>query len=394
MRTITYNLRPGQEHSDAYYQHINRFASQVYQFTEDQLGHLITGITSFTISHKPETLRSRAEYAVELLTLGMTWDRYLGASQQTPAYITELLKHLYRLRNENAALKPRVDDLRGTLNAEYMIPFIGIKAANKEPNAVNFDRLMNWLAATGEFKDEVKRMRIWFQFFTSNTEYYTIADLERIAFVFNWFRTTSKQELGIYTTGLGTFLQTDYKSYGNREDVIFCGKEEVEYHLNMVGSEIMNRGFAASYHATTRKTLLVPGCLRPANGENCQSNQKGTDISCTHCNPECRIHHLNMLGKQHGFNVFIVPHSSTFTQWLKRWENSTETGLIAVACLLNLVPGGYEMRELNIPAQCLLLDFCGCRKHWDAEGIPTEINENRLLELVYSKSQVFSEKHA
>ncbi len=44
-------------------------------------------------------------------------------------------------------------------------------------------------------------------------------------------------------------------------------------------------------------------------------------------------------------------------------------GPAAVACLLNLVQGGYEMRELNIPAQCVLLTFCGYQKHWDKDGM-------------------------
>jgi hypothetical protein len=30
----------------------------------------------------------------------------------------------------------------------------------------------------------------------------------------------------------------------------------------------------------------------------------------------------------------------------------------------------------------VLLDFCGCKKHWDKDGIETEINEERLLELI------------
>ncbi len=40
------------------------------------------------------------------------------------------------------------------------------------------------------------------------------------------------------------------------------------------------------------------------------------------------------------------------------------------------------MRELNIPSQCVPLDFCGCKKHWHNEGIPTKLNLSRLLQII------------
>ncbi|MDF1550419.1 MAG: DUF116 domain-containing protein, partial [Bacteroidales bacterium] len=139
---------------------------------------------------------------------------------------------------------------------------------------------------------------------------------------------------------------------------------------------------ATDYQKTKNKVLLVPGCMRINNGKVCKAKQDGFDITCTSCNKNCKIYELTNLGNKNKFSVNIVPHSSSFTKWLKKWENNDQTGLIAVACLLNLVPGGYEMRELNIPAQCLLLDFCGCKKHWHKNGIATEINEDRLLKML------------
>jgi hypothetical protein len=62
--------------------------------------------------------------------------------------------------------------------------------------------------------------------------------------------------------------------------------------------------------------------------------------------------------------------------------------LVAVACLLNLVPGGYEMRELGLNAQCVLLDYCGCIKHWHPEGFPTDLNIDRLLNLCSKKEVI------
>ncbi len=57
---------------------------------------------------------------------------------------------------------------------------------------------------------------------------------------------------------------------------------------------------------------------------------------------------------------------------------STDTGIVGIACVLNLISGGWRLNDIVIPAQCVLLDYCGCKNHWNKEGVPTEINFNRL----------------
>ncbi|MBK7029286.1 MAG: DUF116 domain-containing protein [Bacteroidales bacterium] len=77
-------------------------------------------------------------------------------------------------------------------------------------------------------------------------------------------------------------------------------------------------------------------------------------------------------------DTYIIPHSSDFTRFLEKWQNQPDTSLIGVACILNLLTGGYEMKNLNISSQCIFLDYCGCKKHWNEEGIPTDLNINQL----------------
>jgi hypothetical protein len=85
--------------------------------------------------------------------------------------------------------------------------------------------------------------------------------------------------------------------------------------------------------------------------------------------------------KKEGCEVYIIPHSSSFTRWLCQWRNTREYGIVAVACVLNIAVGGYQMRELGIPSQCVLLDYCGCKKHWHKYGITTNLNVGRLMEV-------------
>lgn len=382
MKTITYNLRLQEPNSEAYYKHIREFSSLVYKQTYAKLGYLIEGMRQYCKSLSNVCVRTEPEYAVELLTTGLTINTYLGASQKTPTGIIDLMKHLYHYRSEFTNHKQQIDELRGSLMETWMLPHLEVAATNAQLSQSNFNTLIDWLEATGEFAEETKRMRMWQAYLKTLADAEGSQALLHLLEVYDWFKQHAQNELGKYTIGVNTFLQNEHISYAGREDVLFCGKGEEAYHLNMVGAEIMNWGFEPSYNATQHKTLLVPGCMRPHNGMYCMADQDETDIRCTQCNKGCNIGKLAQLGEAQGFDVYIVPHSSTFTKWLKKWENTTQTGLIAVACLLNLVPGGYEMRNLNIPAQCLLLDFCGCQKHWDTEGFATEINVQKLLEFV------------
>ena len=83
-----------------------------------------------------------------------------------------------------------------------------------------------------------------------------------------------------------------------------------------------------------------------------------------------------------GAAVYLVPHSTGFSRWLERWQSTPEYGVVAVACLLNILPGGYEMRARGIASQCVPLDYPGCQRHWHSQGIPTCLNENRLVQIV------------
>lgn len=46
-----------------------------------------------------------------------------------------------------------------------------------------------------------------------------------------------------------------------RKDVIFCVSRRAEYHLNMVGAEIMNRAYRERFIKTPKKAVLLPACM-------------------------------------------------------------------------------------------------------------------------------------
>jgi hypothetical protein len=105
---------------------------------------------------------------------------------------------------------------------------------------------------------------------------------------------------------------------------------------------------------------------------------------CQGCNSTCNIHLAAGTIGYKGVKTYIIHHSSMFSENLKILAAEKDTGIIGVACVLNLMAGGYELKKQNIPAQCIYLDFSGCRKHWRINSFhqPTTIQLNRLMEMV------------
>jgi hypothetical protein len=98
---------------------------------------------------------------------------------------------------------------------------------------------------------------------------------------------------------------------------------------------------------------------------------------------ECSINKLKTIGDKLGFQVLIIPHeSSLYSSWKKDSTIKEDVGVIGIACVLNLVSGGLMLKEAGIAAQCVLLDYCGCKKHWHQEGLPTEINEKYMKKIL------------
>ena len=182
------------------------------------------------------------------------------------------------------------------------------------------------------------------------------------------FRRAAAGRLGRYTGGAARFISGVSVRNRNRENRLFCGRSETEYHLHMFAAEVLNRDFRCEFSAAGKKIVLLPACMaRPGIGR-CMAEAQDGALSCTGCSRECTVNILTRALTPCHVGISIIPHSSGFSRFLRRWKG-TGAGLIGVACVLNLLRGGYEMRRLGIPAQCVFLDYSGCAKHW--HGRPT-----------------------
>jgi hypothetical protein len=197
----------------------------------------------------------------------------------------------------------------------------------------------------------------------------------------DWFIARSGEALGEYTENIDRFLEQSRHRYRWREDRVQCRRSRAEYHLNMVGAEIMNRAFRQSFTNTEAKAVLVPGCMRARPAAECKSMRVREGLRCAGCLPQCRVNRLRELGEKTNFEVYIIPHASDLSLWSPR-PDQPRRGVVAVACVPTLVEGGWELKRYGVSAQCVLLDYSGCKKHWHPDGVPTTMNIRELKRIL------------
>jgi hypothetical protein len=154
----------------------------------------------------------------------------------------------------------------------------------------------------------------------------------------------------------------------------------------MVGAEIMNRAFRDDFLRSEQKTILVPGCMRLRSVKECAGTKTPDGLRCSGCEPKCRVNQLRQLGLRQSFDVVVIPHSSDLSRWAPR-PGEPVTGVVASACLSVLVQGGWELKRYAVPAQCVVLDYCGCKKHWHSTGIPTRLSVAELRHVLHGRGE-------
>jgi hypothetical protein len=248
------------------------------------------------------------------------------------------------------------------------------------PIVENFERLIRWLDATKDFNAEVKRLKNWHLFLKNKSPIYISRFLSTNKEVTDKFLKISRKKLRPYTTGVNPFIENIHKKYKGREDIIFCSRTEDEYLFIMIATEVLNRSQKQDFKNKAEKIVLLPDCMSmPASG-SCQSSVSGSnDLKCKGCNAQCRINMIRKKIEIHGMQVRLTSQSTSFSKLINKYVSIPDMGIVGVACVLNVLAGGYEMIERGIACQLVFLDFCSCMKHWPAINQPTEVSQEELF---------------
>jgi hypothetical protein len=371
--SITYSLLGQNINSNQYYRDVKILADETLVYGEKKYKQLIDDFRICIRANNFEALRSREEYILEALIIGVLWNVYSSNAKLLTKINEKILVKLVNLRKNGGKIKTYADFIRGF----FSTIFLTRKSKDEiDISFLSFKKLEAWLLASGEFNEEVKRFSNWERYLKILPEEKLTDTLKGLIEYGVWFENKSEHIVGKYTLNVKPFLEKQKITHGFKEDIIFTGRQRIEYHLNMVGAEILNKAFRGDFLKTRNKKLLIPICMRYNGGNECKAKAEKDGYVCGHCTKECRINKLSEMGNELGFQVLIIPHgSSAFADKNVKYG---EIGIVGVACLLNLLSGGFAARQLNLVPQCVILDYCGCKKHWHQQGIVTDINMNEL----------------
>lgn len=329
------------ELNDDYYFDVKDFADEFLDFSR-----------KFNFKDEEETF--------EALCIGVYWYLYGTTALDLDSNIHQALANLAEYRRAFPEDKPFIDELRGKLLTRFL--FKPYKKNEEDLTNENLDLLINFLEATGDYIDQIPHFRN----FTH--------DLEDCLSLTKWFCKNSTKYLGGYTSNLNNYLENNHTNHLMEEDVIFYHGHELEYHLNMLGAEIMNRIFRAEYEKRPRKAIVLPGCMN-ANSKKCKAKEDRLGKVCTLCNPKCNAYKITK--EYSDYEVYMVAHESTAFKGATK-EDAQELGILGITCVLNLISGGWKSSNLSIPPQCVLLEHVACKSHWLSEDIYGEINDDEL----------------
>ena len=373
MGKITYFLCESNESSTEFYKKNLNFSKKVLNKLEGNFSNDINDYMNYINKNNMEQLRSKSEYLLEILMIGVFWKEHVNKAISLSKIPRNILIKLSTLR-EKESIKKIVDINRGLL--EYL--FLNRRSNDKVKISLeNYKKLVNYLKACGDYKEEAKRLEVWISYFFSLNKNKVEKILTSYLEFAKYFEDISQEVLGIYTKNVNLFLKNIDKKYKYREDFLFCSRKEVEYHLNMVGAQIMNEAYRKEFLKTKEKRLLLPSCMRIKDEKNCKAIKTEEGYICNSCSKNCNVNKYDKLGKKYNFQVYIIPHESSIS--VKNKIKDGHIGIIGVACVLNLISGGLKAKNLGFVPQCVFLDYCGCKDHWHDKGIITDINMSYLL---------------
>lgn len=388
-----YDLRLGLEGSDAYYVDVARFGDKLLDETHLRIPDLIENYSRHMQKILLEPPRSYGEYAIDLLTLGVVQRRYADAAEDTPGWAIMLALEFSWLGRRSWSLRPIADIVGAAIHRLFITKRIGkhtknsshdMDAGSATESARRLEQLphlIEWLQVVGDLDQEAMCLNNLRGFLNTLSESEACRYLDCIVKFTEWFQRESAKALGAYTLGVPGFLAGEYSKRGWREDIVFCGKEQVQYHLAMVAVEIMNRGLRKEYETKPYKVVLVPACLRGPHALECQAEIDGTEVRCTECTPACTVSRGTNRMRSLGARAFLIPNCQNFELLLEHWRYRTDVGVTVVVCTLNIMSMGSAMRARGIASQFMPLDYPYCNTHWNSERMASGLNEARLVQI-------------
>ena len=386
--TKPYSLKSTNGSSNEYYQVIAAFADR---WLEGAGVCLARPVGAFLATLGQE--RTFAEAAFEMLALGVLLREHGAEALGFPLAPAWVLARLVEAQDflPLPSIEQPVKAIRGFVHGLASSQDVPDDAVDELPfgegAAAVVERLLGWLRAQGQ-NAQADRLEQWAGFLSGLDKQAAEAILACCLLLADDFAASSAAVLAPYTAQVEPFIAGIPDGGRWRYDSSLITRTQVEYHLGMLGTEILSRAYRQRFLAMPRKIVVVPDCLcarsrrvAPEDSPDCQAERTALGGHCTGCTPGCRVNILTRLGERRGFEVSILPDEMR-GMGLTACSKLDGVGVVGVSCALTNWDAGWQVTGSGVPAQGVLLDYPGCKSHWSEQGTPTDLNLSRVVETI------------
>lgn len=337
---VTYDLCNNQASSQEFYRKLDRLTVVLTDQLMDSLSDELYNYQLFIRNTRQEIQRDPIEYGIELILFGI------------------LHRWFERMRNESYHHRTyKFQDIR----------------------LVDLSETLMYLEQSGEFQEEVLRFHQWMSYFATLKADSLTNLWNKVSNIIELLDHLGNRELNSYLPHVDEFVD-HYKTSGSeRKDLALLLRDKSCYYINMFGATMLNQLYRKDFIVAKRYYVFLPGCMSSC-GVQCKAKHVPDGYECSHCGKNCMVSRITEKCRDMGVKVRILFHESEMNQRTVQREDMI--GVVGIACILNLLSGGFKARRLGYIPQCVFLDYCGCRQHWSEKGIVTAINEEQLYRIL------------
>lgn len=329
-------------------------------------------IRAFARSPHYHHARSDGELLLDILIIGVMLERHGARAAAASLPTLCIMELLYQIRSRVRPLKAPADALRS-----HLMPLLLRDGVTPPLNGALLTRTMRWLNAGGEFREEARRIRLWRNYCRS----LPLHECESLLGTAITFARDCAAHTDAYLSpwlgGIDRYASGRDADGRIREDYLLVSRRSAEYGLNIFGAVVMNRSMRKAFLAAPSRAVLLPLCMRANDDLRCRCARDAKGRYCVSCDARCPLGQAAAEAAQAGARSYLIPHSSDFSVFLRKWEGSS-TALVGVACIANLLTGGLEMRRRGIHSTCVFLNAPVCAKHWSSGGETAALHRMQL----------------
>ncbi|UCH31407.1 MAG: DUF116 domain-containing protein [Candidatus Bathyarchaeota archaeon] len=113
------------------------------------------------------------------------------------------------------------------------------------------------------------------------------------------------------------------------------------------------------FEKAENRALLVPHCARSHMDRQCMAdfNPEIPSYNCNSCQEDCLVNKVGKLGKEKGYDVYVIPGGSCAEKILR---DKKYNGVVGIACGHELKMALDLLKKLDIPGQGVILTRNGC----------------------------------